>query len=201
MFFIDELVTRRLIKLSAYDALMKFNVRTLPVDPINLLNSRDDISLYSYSFFQSAVGATLKDITTSFGPYGAAIYVREYKKYFLYYNDMSSIAFVRWTLIRLLGAIELGSVDSISFFIIGYRDDGDCDTFAYYFAAPDVILKAVGISSPEEIMQNCQIPFDKAYRKSKNLKFSLIERKTYYDKILRFNFDDYIDSCKNKIKN
>lgn len=197
MFFIDELATRRLIKLSAYDALMKFNVRSLPIDPLNLLYSRNDIVLYSYSFFQSLAGVTLEDVTISFGSYGAAIYKREYNKYFLYYNDTLSISFVRWTLARLLGAIELGSVDSISFFVMGGKDGGDCDTFAYYFTAPDVILKSAGISTPESIMQNCQIPFDKAYRKSKNLKFSIIERKTYIDKILRFNFDDYIETCKN----
>lgn len=192
MFFIDELMAKKLIKLSAYDALMKFNVCALPVDPIELLNSRDDIVLYAFSFFQNLLDYSIEDFMSAFGPYGAATFDRRLGKYFLYYNNTNSDVLVRWTLVCLLASIELGSVDSISLYMISCKDGDDCDTFAYYFAAPDVILKAANICSPESIMKSCQIPFNKAHKKSRNLKKSWIDKKTYLDKILKSNFYDFI---------
>ena len=62
MFFIDELMAKKLIKLSAYDTLMKFNVCSLPVNPIELLNTRDDIVLYTFSFFHKSLDYSIEDI-------------------------------------------------------------------------------------------------------------------------------------------
>ena len=70
--------------------------------------------------------------------------------------------------------------------------------FAYYFTAPDIVLHSTGLISPEDIMYNCRIPFDKAHRKSKLLKYSLTERKTVLEKILKSNFDEYIEYHKEK---
>ena len=66
------------------------------------------------------------------------------------------------------------------------------DTFAYYFTAPDPVLRELGTRSAEEIMQKCKIPFNKAHKKSNYLKRPWADRPITLDKVLKFHFYDFI---------
>lgn len=195
MLSLNETISKKHIKISAYNSLIESKINSLPVDPVVAIKSRGDARLFGLTFYRH-YGWDEKDFQKAFGAYGAAIYSESTKKYFITYNDEIPKPYVRWTLSSLLAAIELDLVDNTKYFSVTYRDSDDPDLFAQYFTAPDVILHSINTTHPEEIMEYCNIPFDKAYRKSQSLKFSWANKKPMIDKILRFVFDDYIESHK-----
>lgn len=199
MFFVDEVINKRNIKLTAYNTLLDCGVKTLPVDPLKILKSRCDINLNSFTFFEK-FGWSMDDFKQAYGTYGGVNFNIKLKKYFISYNDNNPDILVNWTLACLLACIELGNVDSVSFLIITCHEGDDSDIFADYFLSPDVILKAAGITSAEDIISECHIPFNKAYKKSKKIQFSFGGFRNSIDKVLKFSFDEYIESYKNNIK-
>lgn len=188
----ETATSRRLIKLTAYEALLDSNISDLPVDIIRIFKSRNDVLLYNSTLFCEVDGWSRDTYTRIFGEYGTLIYDDEFSKYFAFYNDFNSDSVIRWELISLLALLELDLASTESAIQITCKDGDYTEIFAYYFAAPDAILNEIGVNSAEEIIKSCQIPFNKAHKKSKFLKLSWIDKKTYLDKVLKFNFYDYI---------
>ena len=188
----EKEISKQLIKLSAYDALLNSKVSVLPVDIFQIFKTREDVLLYDSKLFQTYDNWDKQTYTWVFGQYGTLIYDKEINKYYAFYNDFNSEPVIRWELTCLLALLEL-NLASVDYAIQIYCNDGDyTETFSYYFTAPDAILNEIGINSAEEIMESCNIPFDKARKKSRYLKKSWIDKKTYLEKILKSNFYDFI---------
>lgn len=194
--FNSSTISAYLIKLSAYESLIDSRITELPVDLINIFKKRDDVSLYSFTFFEKVDGWDLLTCKRAFGEYGAIAYSCDMKKYFAYYNDHHSEDLVRWELANLLACLELGIASTESSTKVSCSE-GDCtDTFAYYFTAPDVILVESKQSTAADIISACCIPFDKANRKAKKLKLHWAEKKIYIEEILKRNFKEYISNMR-----
>lgn len=186
-------ISKRLVKLSAYEALLECNVSKLPVDLIKIFNTRKDVSLYNSTLFFESAGWCEDEYIQAFGTYGTLIYSEDFEKYFAYYNDFNPEPVIRWELSSLLALLELDLVSPKNPIRLECNKGDYTETFSYYFTAPDIILSEIGIKSAEEVMKSCKIPFDKAHAKGKKLKLPWVEKKTYLDKLLKSNFDNFIE--------
>lgn len=190
--FNSTTLNKKLIKLSAYEALLDFQINTLPVDMIKTFNYREDVALYNSSLFRQVEKWDTNTYIRVFGEYGSLIFSDDFNKYFAFYNDCNPEPIIRWELASLLALLELGIASKDKPIQISCKDGDYTDTFAYYFTAPDPILIELGVRSSEEIMWKCKIPFNKAYRKSNLLNRPWADRPTTLDKILKFSFYDFI---------
>lgn len=187
-----------LVKAGAYKALLRANIRSLPIkysDVFNALKySITQIYTFSYQNLNKSVHNP-ENFTDECGEYGA-IYCKEPLLYKIIYNDIWPDDVKNLMFISLYACTELNLVPIEG--LVPYTDDMDetVKEFAYYFLAPDPVLKECGIYSPSEISEACCIPMKNALVKSRELKVSRFKKPTLLDVCLTYNFNDFIKSYK-----
>lgn len=183
-----------LIRLSAYDVLVRLDVHSLPVDPLPLFdiepsihyNSVQNLSIYNHISVDEII------------PPGSAgiLYRARHGKDYIYINEDYQCPQKLWNIALAIGALELDAVPYQSYIEIP-QDNASVTAFAYYFLAPDVVLDACHLHSQSKIFEYCCIPFAESLRKSKKMRFRFIRKKsTGVEKIILKNFKEYIKKIK-----
>ena len=143
------------IKFTAYDALIEFDANQLPVFPefIQIINST--IFIFPMQYVARKEGHHEGYFST--GGKGIVIYVRNTGHYIMLYDEQLTPEEIRWTISKLLYLIKSGDLENRPN-VFHYADKGEriahCNSFAYQFTCPDVVLKACGIQEADEIIQH-----------------------------------------------
>ncbi len=164
---------RRYIAFTAYETLLEFGERSLPVlsDFCRIVNS--SIFIFPMQFIARKEGLT--DGYFSHAGSGMALYADTTGHYIILYDEDLAPSGIRWTIARLLYLIKSGRLletPNVFHFSDDCADSEKCDAFAYHFTCPDYILNECNISSASDIIKYCEIPFSFADKKSRLLKTS-----------------------------
>lgn len=183
---------RFIIKSSAYSAIDKYNISSLPVT-LDTICKNNLFNLTSIQRLSFMTGTPVDEYLSTCGGYGYLYYSSDRDRYFIFYNEDLGPKLSMWTIIFLIAEIELNYVypDRITYLSL---DDLYLQTFASYFAAPDPILCECDITSPYNIVNTCNLPVKNAVCKSRILKKHFPS--TALDEHLKFKFSKYIDSYK-----
>lgn len=164
-------VPERLIATIAYEALQKYSITSLPAVTLEFalsLNKWKNFKIVSLQEFCKVRNLNLDEWLYDCDGYGLIYYFLEYNCYSIFYNSELPHDLLNWVLATALGYIEFGLVEVGKMQNISEQDI--LENFCYYFTAPDPVLLECNIRSSKQIIDICQIPFQKAFRKSKALK-------------------------------
>lgn len=183
-----------LIRLSAYDLLVRLDIHSFPVDPLLLFDIETSIH---YNSVQNL--ATYNSIPTAdiLEPRSAGILyrVRNGDDY-IYINEDYQCPQKLWNVALAIGALELDAVPYYTYADIP-QDNPAVTAFAYYFLAPDVILDACHLHSQSKIFEYCRLPFAESHRKARKIRLRLIRKKSIgAEKTILANFEEYIEKVK-----
>ena len=157
----------KFIKFAAYDTLIEFNTKNLPVFPEFCQIIDSTIFIFPMQLVARKKGHAEDYFST--GGSGIVMYVRKTGHYIVLYDEQLPSEQIRWTISKLVYLIKSGRLESKPN-IFHYADKGDslqhCISFAYQFTCPDVILNECGIRNTNEIIEHCKIPFSYANIKS-----------------------------------
>lgn len=156
---------RKPAKISAYETLIKYNITSLPV-PTKYSNG---IKIFTLQFLAEYHNQDISEYFNVFGYRGFVCYEPHYNNYVIFINDDDPEDLQRWCISTAIGYIENYKFKSKYGFSISesslYIND-----FTYTYTCPDCILERDHINKPEQIIELCKIPFNKAREKSKRLK-------------------------------
>lgn len=181
--------TKSEIICKAYEALIKYDVNSLPVN----VNFKKRVSLLSIQLLSKVQKINVNEYDAD----GKLVYQSEFQRYIVLYDNTAPPAEIRWLIALVVAYIELypdvkGDVELS-------RVNNSVVDFAYIFTAPDCILDACSISSSEDIMKACCIPFYRAREKSKRLKLRFDVPSTYranVAQVLTLDFSLFISKYK-----
>ncbi|WP_278456500.1 hypothetical protein [[Clostridium] scindens] len=201
MFFIKsekETITaeeKNLIRASAYTAIEKYNLTSLPANEkvLEYLLSSKYYMIMSIQKLAYFSNTDIEECLHVLGGQGSIYYDSGLNKYTIFYNKDISNELVTWIIASLIAAVELDLVPIDDIFVIN-PDNEYLEEFASYFLAPDPVLYECKISSPGEVSKVCQIPFKYALRKSKRLKKTFA--KTALDEYIKYKFSNFIQDYK-----
>lgn len=183
-----------LIRLSAYDLLVRLDVHSFPVDPLPLFDIEPSIH---YNSAQNLAIYNSIPVDDMLDPDSAGILyrVRNGDDY-IYINDDYDCPQKLWNIALAIGALELDAIPYQSYVDIPL-DNSSVTSFAYYLLAPDVVLDACNLHSQHKILQYCRLPFAESVRKARKIKFRLRRKKSIgAEKTILTNFEDYIEKIK-----
>ena len=184
-------ITTKSAKLSAYEALIKYNISALPV-PINY--DPKEIKIFTIQFLARYHNESCREYFKLFGHRGFVIYESVYDRYIIFINETDPEALQRWSISIAIGYIESHRISHKYGNSINESDKYITD-FTYTYTCPDCVLKRDKILSSEEIAEVCAIPLHKAKEKSKRLKIfsDLNDSKILHiEKILCNIFREYV---------
>lgn len=152
-------------KFAAYEALIKYQITSLPVP---LQYHTEKIQIFTLQLLAAYHRQSVEKYYKVWGKRGFVVYSREDDRYIIFLNANDSQALQRWCISAAIGYIESGMVHprhgvSLSHLNRYIRD------FAYVYTCPDCILLQENVRSFEQILDVCQIPYQKAYEKSKRI--------------------------------
>lgn len=159
------------IAIAAYKALKKYDIISLPSITLEYaleLNKWQNVKIVSLQEFSNSTGVDLEEWLDECNGFGKIMYYLEFDCYAILYNADLPTDLLNWTLATAIGYIELGLVEVDHSLNIEEQDI--TENFCYYFTAPDPVLLECDIRTSSKIIDICQIPFQKAFRKSKHLK-------------------------------
>lgn len=186
---------KNLIRASAYTAIEKYNLTSLPAND-KVFESLQNSKSYMIISIQQLAYFLNKDIEECFhflGGQGSIYYDSDLNKYTIFYNRDVPNDLITWIIASLIAAVELDLVPYNKIFVINPGNEY-LEEFASYFLAPDPVLYECKISSPGEVSNVCQIPFKYALRKSKRLKKTFA--KTALDEYIKYKFSNFIHDYK-----
>lgn len=164
-------VSERMIAAVAYEALQKYCITALPSMTLEYaleLNKWKNFKVVSIQEFCVQMCFNLDEWLNDCDGYGFIYYCLEWDCYAIFYNAELPTDLLNWVLATALGYIEFGLVEVGQSQNISEQDV--IENFCFYFTAPDPILIECNIRTSKQIIDVCQIPFQKAFRKSKVLK-------------------------------
>ena len=193
------------IRFTAYDALVEFGERSLPV-----LSEFDRIihsTIFIFSMQSISRRLGHNEDYFSIGDKGIGIYVSLTGHHVLLYNDKLPSFEIRWTIARLLYLVISGKLEKEPdmFHYADCPEDMErCDLFACYFTCPDIILDTCEIHSASDIINYCGIPFSYADKKSRALEKAAntnIQSLQPIEEILKNHFAMFIEhKSKHKVE-
>ena len=191
------------IKFTAYDTLIEFDTTQLPVLPQFCQVIDSTILIFSMQYVARQEGHP-KDYFI-LGGSGIVMYVQETGHYIALYDEDMPPEQIRWTISKLIYLIKSGYLEKRPN-IFHYADKGDaleyCNSFAYQFTCPDIILNECGIDDTDKIIKHCKIPFPYANVKSSLLKMVTSAKSLQFvEKTLKTNFSAYINKFRNNTDN
>lgn len=190
----------KFIKFTAYDTLIEFGTKSLPVFPDFCQIIDSTIFIFPMQFVAEKEGH--KEDYFSAGGRGIVMYVHKTGHYIILYDEQRPSEEIRWTLSKLIYRIKSGQSES-SPNIFHYADQGNslehCSAFAYQFTCPDIVLHECGIQKADDIIKHCKIPFSYANMKSRLLKkATAFNSLQFLEKVLKKNFSSYISNINKK---
>lgn len=167
LFTLPEDEETLLLRLAAYDVLTRYNAEELPIDPLLQLQLDNNVKIYSQQFLAEYWGDDINEYLKNY-QHGFLTYSEELEKHIIFYNEDDTPEVKRWLLAVAISEIFIGTkVDEM---IMALSDNYTyLEEFTYFYLAPDVILESCDITSMEEILIHCKIPFSKAHYKAKRL--------------------------------
>lgn len=183
------------IKFTAYDTLIEFETKDLPVFPEFCQIIDSTILIFSMQFVARKEG--YDEDYFLIGGRGIAMYVHATGHYIILYDEDQTPEQIRWTISKLIYLIKSGELEKRPniFFYADYDNVNQSDSFAYQFTCPDIILQECGIQEASEIIKHCKIPFSYANTKSRLLKMRTDSKSLQFlEKTLKMNFSAYINS-------
>ncbi len=192
----------RYINFIAYDALIDFDKKSLPV--FSEFNQVIDSSIFILPMQLAAkIGGHAEDWYTIGGD-GIVMYVDSTSHYIMLYDERLPGPDIRWTLSKLVYLIKSGASEDRpnTFYYADHSEDIErYNAFAYQFTCPDVVLQECGINEAADIIEYCKIPFSYANIKSRLLKTaSKIKSLKLLEEALKKNFRQYIELFTSKHK-
>lgn len=178
----------------AYNALLDYDVKELPVMPKEIFRKSEDVYLISEQTYAVRNGYSFEKVHKEMGDWAVACHNEHY---YIYYNRDCSEYEVRWILSNALACIELDLVNlplSSSGFYSSINGSKKTEEFTYVFTAPDTVLKHCGITSAEDVIKYCKIPFQRAFKKSRLLLQRRLKRQHAIDRLLLNNFQGFIQT-------
>lgn len=175
----------------AYNALLDYDVKELPVMPKEIFRKSEEVYLITEQTYALRNGYSFEKVHREMGDWAVA-YSNDH--YYIYYNRDCSEYEVRWILSNALACIELDLVNlplTRCSFLSSINDSKKTEEFTYAFTAPDAILKRCGLTSAEDVIKYCRIPFQRAFKKSRLLQRRL-KRQHAVDRLLLNNFQGFI---------
>lgn len=187
-----------LIRLSAYDLLVRLDIHSFPVDPLPLFDMEPSIHYNSVQNLATYNNIPIADILE---PRSAGILYRiRNGDDYIYINEDYQSPQKLWNIALAIGALELDAVPYHAYVDIP-QDNSSVTAFAYYFLAPDVVLDACHLHNQSTIFEYCRLPFAESHRKARKIRFRLIRKKsTGAEKTILANFEEYINKVKIIIK-
>lgn len=161
------LFRRKTAKITAYETLIKYNISSLPVPT----TYSDGIRIYTMQFLAGYFKEDVSKYFNTFGYRGFVCYEPEFDNYAIFINRDDPDQLQRWSISIALGFIESRKFKENRSFSLSDPTDY-AEDFTYVYTCPDCILKRDGITSTEDIIKICQVPFNKAREKNKRLKLS-----------------------------
>lgn len=164
-------VSEKAIAVAAYKALQKYDIAELPSITLEYaieLSKWQNLKIVSLQKFCHKMNFDLSGWLDSCEGIGKIYYYLEWDCYAIFYNSDLPTDLLNWTLSTAIAYIELGLVEVGHALNISEQDI--TENFCYYFAAPDPVLLECDIRTASKIIDICQIPFQKAFHKSKKLK-------------------------------
>lgn len=155
----------------AYEALQKYSITSLPAVTLEFalgLNKWKNFKIVSLQEFCESQNYDFDEWLDDCDGYGIIYYFLELNCYAIFYNSELPQDLLNWTLATAIGYIEFGLIEVGKMQNISEQDI--LENFCYYFTAPDPVLLECDIRTASRIIKFCQIPFQKAFRKSKALK-------------------------------
>ncbi len=156
---------RKSSKISAYEALIKYDISSLPI-PVSY--NPKEIKIFTLQFLADYHQEDIHLYYERWGYRGFITYEPVYHRYIIFVNAEDSEPLRRWCISLAIGYIENHKIKANCGIPITSADKFIND-FAYVYTCPDCILKRDGILSSEKIIEVCKIPFQKAHEKSKRL--------------------------------
>lgn len=183
------------IKFAAYDTLIEFDISRLPV--FKEFYQIIDSTIFIFSMQFVALQEGHPEDYFIHGGSGIVMYVQESGHYVALYDEQMTPEQIRWTISKLIYLVKSGKLENRPN-IFHYADKGEalehCNSFAYQFTCPDIILKECGIDDADKIIKYCKIPFPYANVKSSLLKMVTSAKSLQFvEKILKTNFSAYIN--------
>ena len=183
-----------LIRLSAYDLLVRLDIHSLPVDLLRLFDTEPSIHYNSVQNLALYNHIPLDNLVTP-GSAGILYRIRNGDDY-IYINEDYQFPQKLWNIALAIGALELDVVPYHSYVDIP-QDHPSVTTFAYYFLAPDVVLDACHLHSQRKIFEYCRLPYAESHRKARKIRFCLLRKKSIgAEKTILSNFKEYIEKIK-----
>lgn len=186
--------TDDLIKAGAYKALLRTGISSLPINYKDVINSLQysitQIWTYSYQSLTGEVHDSIDDFIRNCGEYGA-IFCYKPNTYVVYYNDIWPEDVKNWVFLSLYAYAELNLIPTKG--IVKYTDNLNemAEDFAYYFVAPDVLLKKFRFLDAKTISESCGIPLKNALEKKHRLKHGRKRESTLMDNFITYRFNDF----------
>lgn len=179
-----------MVKLLAYDSLIRHGFTSLPID---FQSITDNVYFISLQFLAEIHGDSLRSYTRAFSKYGFIVYSPQFDIYGLFYNADLSDDMIRWVKCCGLAYIDMGLVKKCK--TIDLRDYS-ANTFAFYFSCPDAVLIECEICTAEDIIKYCSVPFQKARKKSEYISDQYYSTRTTLDGVLLEKFNSFINFFK-----
>lgn len=177
------------VRYLAYDALLLYEMESLPVNPVDALMPLDQVQLrpleYCLNLIDFVPGYLTQELEKGF-----VFYSKEDGKYYIIYNSNSPKDEIRWFITTAIAAIRIDHVRYYmgeDAYIDGLLKDSEAQEFAFHFLAPDPVLNACSFTTAASIIKYCKIPFEKAFRKEKYLKRA--EKRKY---VIKYAVEDLI---------
>ena len=151
---------------------LRFNINAYPVDLKKLFSYfKDKIRIVPYSKHMSVYNLTENEVIDHLGTEeGCTVYSKDNDKYLIFYNDLKSTykspERIRWTLSHELGHIllkHLKEIDGLKLFRNSISDNEynrlevEANRFAALLLANPIALTVIGVKSPSDIAQYCQL--------------------------------------------
>ncbi len=185
----------KFIKFTAYDTLIEFDVTQLPVLPEFCQVIDSTILIFPMQFV--AIQEGHPEDYFIHGGSGIVMYVQESGHYIALYDEQMSPEQIRWTISKMIYLIKSGNLEKRPN-VFHYADKGDsleyCNSFAYQFTCPDIILNECRFDDANKIIKYCKIPFSCANTKIRLLKMvKSAKSMQFIENILKANFSSYIN--------
>lgn len=156
-------------KILAYEALIKYQVHSLPV-----MLSDDkfkNIRFFSLQYMAEYFNEPIDQILSEARYRGFIFYQAEFDRYVVFLNSDDPEPLLRWSVAMAIGYIESKSQKSHE--ACFFNSPGKyIEDFTYTFTCPDCVLEMHNIISFNDIVKFCRIPFPNALEKSKRLSLS-----------------------------